>query len=175
MDKTKFSFDDPFLSVGSGPISSLSEAIFGLYRQLAKAGEAAMQERERLKKEAEEACGNFRRRLANVSAEVFHLRKCVATVNEPMRRAGLEKNVHSLEVLVEKFDHTLDRNGVQVLSLNGRALDDQLYEIVEVIASVPTDTAVARVRETIEPLVIVEGQMVLFPKVIKEVPISRDE
>lgn len=170
----KFVFDDALLPVSSDPQVALSEEVFGVYRQLAKAREATSQQLDGARQEAEGMYRTLRRRLADLGAEVFHLRRCVVTLREPMAATGLTKELHRLELLVKRFDQALQQNGVQVESLEGREIE-KLAEVVEVVGHVLADVHSACVHETIDPLVLVDGQVLRFAKVISAAPIQPSE
>lgn len=171
----KFVFDDALLPVSSDPQVALSEEVFGVYRQLAKAREATAQQLEAAQQETNETHRKLRHRLANLGAEVFHLRRCVVTLREPMEATGLTKELNRLELLVKRFDQALQQNGVQVESLEGRELDNELAEVVEVAGHVLADVHSACVHETIDPLVLVDGQVLRFAKVISAAPTRASE
>lgn len=165
----KFTFEDASLPVCSRPQETLTEEVFGVYRQLAKAQKAMATQQEQARQEAEAGQRKLRQRLANLGVEAFHLRRCVATLRAPLDTAGLGKELKRLELLVKRFDQTLHHNGVEVDALEGRALDE-VAEVVEVAASVPADVQSACVHETIDPLVTVDGQVLRLAKVISAVP-----
>lgn len=170
----EFVFDDAALPVSSDSPAALSEQVFGVYRQLSREREAAARQLEVARQEADGAHREFRRRLAALGAEVFHLRRCVATLREPMQEAGLAKEMNRLELLVKRFDEALEHNGVKVEALDGRELDDALAEVVEVLGNALAEVSRACVYETHEPLVTVDGQVLRFAKITSAVPQLRD-
>lgn len=158
------------MPVGSDPPIALTEKVFGLYRQLGQAREDCERQLGAVRNESDESHRQLRRRLADLGAEVFYLRRCVASLEGPLRQAGLEREIKRLELLLKRFDQALRDTGVQVESLDGRDLDDALAELIEVTGHFPAEVQTARVHETLDPLVTVDGQVLRFAKVISAVP-----
>lgn len=161
--------DDLPLQVHSEPALDLPEKAFALCRQHAK----ERTEREQVEREATARCDERlrmeRRRLAAVGAEAFHWRRTVASLEEPLRSAGLEADLQRLQLMLDRMDRTLRQHGVVVEALEGRLLEE-VADTVEVLAPVPDDVATACVRETVEPLVSVDGEIITMAKIITSVP-----
>jgi hypothetical protein len=163
-------FDEEPLPVGSERGVVLVEKVFAVYGQLRKEREVAaraLQDAERARDEERRA---FRKRLANVAVEVFHLRRCVAAMAEAMNGAGLLREMNRLELVVKRFDQALEREAIAVEALDGREIDAALAEAVVVDGYAPADVDVTRVSETLEPQVSVDGQVTRLARVISAVP-----
>jgi hypothetical protein len=164
------SFDDAPVPVSSAPAGSLPELVFGVYRELDRARRQLDQQSSASRAEAADLVNGIKRRLAHVAAEALHLRRTAASVREPLRAAGLDRELNRFELMVKRFDTVLERYGVRVETLDGREVDDQLADLIDVESYVYGPVATPRVRETLEPLVLVDDQVVLRPKVVTEVP-----
>jgi hypothetical protein len=165
-------FDDPALPVSSTPTAALTELVFVVYRELDRTRRQVQQQANATSAAASEHAQECRRRLAGVAAEAFHLRRTVDTLRQRMRDAGLDRELSRLDLMIKRYDGVLHRHGIRVETLDGRPLDDELAALVDVESFVHGPVDAARIRQTLEPLVIIDDQVVLRPKVVTEVPES---
>ncbi len=171
----KFIIDEIPLEVSTSSDLALKEELFGLYRQLAMEKESTEQREKQWKQEKDDMQRQFRRRLADLGAEVFHVKRCVESLREPMQNADLSKEAKRLELMGRRFDQALQQAGVNVEWLEGRELDDELADVVEVIGHIEADISTPCIHETVAPLVTVDGQVMHFAKVVTSVPLTSKE
>jgi hypothetical protein len=165
-----FQLDDSPLPTSGTALGNLAEQVFVLYRQLAKQRDACDKEMKRAAEAQDTLARRYRVRLATVGAEAFHLRRCVSSLTAAMQDAGLTRELARLELLVKRFNQVLQEQTIEVHLLDGVEPGEDLAEVMEVLGAVPMPVERPRIRETVAPLVKVDGEIVLPPTVIMEVP-----
>jgi hypothetical protein len=123
-----------------------------------------------------------RRRLADERARLtelatgianaqYQLGAFIAGSGAALRASGLTEQAEMIEGLHAKLAEALRAAGVALLVLDGMALEDDVREWVEVVASVPDGTvAAASVRETVVPGVVIDNEIVQRARVVLAVP-----
>lgn len=166
----RYDIDEPALELTNAGTWPLSQRVFGLHRTLAKQQEEADARLQAADAVHAEALDKLRLRLARLAAEVFQLERFVASAVQPLDAADLAPLRGRLQMVLARFRQAMTAQHVELPALEGEPLEGLLAEMAEVIAAVPGATNVPRVKEVIEPLVRVDGAVVLRPTVIVEVP-----
>ena len=162
--------DDAALQVEAGDSADLPAKVFGLYRQFAKQAEAHANELRSIQAKSDKVQAADRVRLAKLGAEVFHFGRCIASLTDALNAAGLSRELSRLDQMMKRFTLALTDGGIVIESLDGLPVNDELAEIIEVLGAIPGAVDQPRIKETLEPLIKVDGCIVLRPRVITEVP-----
>lgn len=154
----------------------LEEMVLGLYQRVADYARR-LDSSERQAKAREEAHGRKTRRvIALLAAERFEFERLMRRILPDLRAAGADEAVRVLTLYARTWDANLRRSQVEVCDLTGSVLTDELSELVEVESALPDSTVSEPVvRETLSPLVKVEGHVVSLSKVITSVPAPSGE
>jgi len=158
------------LAVDSTPVFDLVGPIFKLYRLLANEREAAAKREGDARRQFQEQLYAEYKRLALVAAEGFHLQRTVQSVEEALQAAGLDTELRRLRLMLARFEQALKHARAEVEVLDGCGLTEEIASSVEVIAFVEGGVSETRVKDTVEPRVKVDGQVILLGKVVTEVP-----
>jgi hypothetical protein len=142
-----------------------------LCQRLADAASEVKAAEQRAKKEMEEIIERKEKLIAQIASERFEFDRLMQRVLPDLEAAGLESLIKIFAVYSKSWDVNLKRAQVEVLDLTGARVTDPLLDLVEVESAVPDPVAgEGFVRETLSPLVKLEGRIIALAKVITTVP-----
>ncbi len=156
----------------TAPPTDLKELTLALYQRLSDCI-ARIEEREReAQEEIEKHTRRMSRLIAQLAAERFEYERLMQRVAPELERAGLTDLIRIFDLHARSWDANLRRAQVEVRGLTSEIVTDKLIEQIEVESAIH-DPAVgeAVVRETLSPLVLLEGRIIGLAKVITSVPV----
>jgi hypothetical protein len=114
--------------------------------------------------------------IASLAAERFEFGRLMQRIAPELERRGCRDLQESFVLFVRAWDLKMSRAGIHVHDLAGAILTDELAGDVEVESHVP-DPFVGQttVRETLIPLVLLDGKAIAPAKVVTSVPVTPKE
>lgn len=87
--------------------------------------------------------------------------------NKLISENGLEDKSRPLKSNIAKFENLLASLNIKIVDYTNQKYNEGMN--IDIIDTVKTDTSVDIIRETIEPSIIIEGNLVKKARVIKEI------
>jgi hypothetical protein len=146
-----------------------------LYQKLAEAVRAVEESDRRREEELAGVTDRFLSLIASLAGERFEFERLVRRMVPELVRMEAAELIKALDLFQRAWDQTLRRNKIEVLDISGWTLTDEIAEEIEVKGHV-SDSGVTqtKVRETLAPLVRIEGRTIATAKVITSVA-AREE
>lgn len=165
-------------SSADAPISleELKEQVFQLYQRHAHERARADAAESAARAERDALTRSFHRTISELAAERFAFERLLVRILPALERAGLDQAIKVIKLYARTWDANLKRAQITVTDLAGQRLTDELAEVIEVESAIG-DPAVREivVRETLTPLVKLEGRVIGLARVNTSVPVHSDE
>jgi len=152
-------------------IVTLEELALQLYRRHAQEKARADAAESAIQAERDALTRGFHRTVSELAAERFAFERLLVRILPMLENAGLEQAVKVIQLYARSWDANLKRARIEVADLAGQRLTDELAEMIEVESPIsdPTVREIV-VRETLTPLVKLEGRVIGLARVNTSVP-----
>lgn len=157
-------------------LEDIEDAALEFYQRVAEADRRIGEVERRLRTEMSEKSRSANRLIALLAAQRFEFERLVRRLGPELERRNAGDIMQILDLYARAWDLNLGRAALQVVDLTGQPLDEKLAEDVEVESHVP-DPSVSQtmVRETLVPLVLLEGRPIGLAKIVTSVPVTTEE
>ena len=157
-------------------LAKMEDAAYELYDRVARADEQLTKCERSLRAELAEKSRSAQRLIAMLAAERFEFDRILRRLSPELERRGASDLLQYLNLFVRAWDLKLSRANIQVLDIAGCLLDDELAGDVEVESHVPdVSVSATMVRETLVPLVKLDGKTIGQAKIVTSVPAKKEE
>jgi hypothetical protein len=154
----------------------IEDAALSLYQALADANRLNEENEARTCSLTEEQARASQALIAGLAAERFEFSRLVRRIARELERLGASDSLRVLELHERAWDQRLSRAHIEVLDVTGFPLTNELLANVEVEAAVPDATvAHSEIRETLTPLVSLNGRPIGTAKVVTSVAAQSEE
>ena len=158
------------------PPSDLEDMALMFYGRLVACAERLESAEKQGRAQREEQMHQAHRTMARLAAQRFEFTRLSQRIRSELETLcpdHTETIDNVLGLFARNWDANLRRAGLEVIDLTGHPLTNELAEVVEVESAIPDASArEIVVRETLTPLVKVEGQVVALAKIITAVPVQ---
>jgi hypothetical protein len=154
---------------------AVEEQVLELYRRHAHEQARAAAAESAAREARDSLTRSFHRTISELAAERFAFDRLIGRILPMLESAGLEQAVKVIQLYARSWDANLKRARIEVADLAGQPLTDELAEVIEVESAI-SDPAVREivVRETLSPLVKLEGRVIGLARVNTSVPVHSD-
>jgi hypothetical protein len=157
-------------------VEDAEDAALELYRRVAEADRRYQEMERRQQSEIAETSRKTHRLISALAAERFEFDRLMRRLKPELERRNAGDLIQLLDLFAKAWDLKLGRASIQVVDLAGLPLSDELAGDVEVESHFPDPSVVqATVRETLIPLVLLEGKTIGSAKIITAVPVAVEE
>ena len=149
-------------------LGDVEDAALDLYQRLADATRRAEDVERKCKTEVADHTRNARSLIATLAAERFEFERLLRRIEPELQRLKADDLLRVVSLYARSWDQKLLRLRIEVRDLTGMPISDD----VEVESHVP-DPSVSQteVRETLTPLVLLDGKVIGLAKVVTSVPV----
>lgn len=157
-------------------LEDVEDAALELYQRVAEADRRIDETERRLRMEMSEKARSANRLIAALAVERFEFERLVRRLRPELERCKAADAMQAFDLYSRAWDLKLGRAGIEVVDLTGHTLSDDIADDVEVESFVP-DPSVTQtmVRETLVPLVLLQGKTVGQAKIVTSVPVPAEE
>jgi len=164
-------------------LADIEDAALELYQRVVEAerraeeAEHRIEEAERrLRAEMTEKTRRANRLIAVLASVRFEFVRLVQRLWPELQSLQANNLMELCVLFLRSWDSRLHQASIRVVDLTGLPLTDELAGDVEVESHVPDPSvAQAMVRETLAPLVLLEGKVIGMAKIVTSVPETKEE
>jgi len=157
-------------------LEDIEDAALALYERVAEADARVAAMEKQHGSELAEQTRALHRLIAVLVVERFELDRMMRRIEPELTRRGCTDLLLSISLYARAWDLKLSRASLQVVDLTGSPLTDELAGEVEVESHLPDPSVtVTTVRETLVPLVLLDGKVIGPAKIVTSVPIAEEE